>query len=75
LEPVESQNSPEFYPQDLWEIALWRPIVDNEFSSQHFEEILKDVGFKLIERGEMEFEYDIFSKMRFSQKVRSLRLC
>jgi SAM-dependent methyltransferase len=33
LEPVESQNSPEFYPQDLWEIALWRPIVDNTFAT------------------------------------------
>jgi ubiquinone/menaquinone biosynthesis C-methylase UbiE len=69
LEPVESENISEFYPQDLWELALWRPNHDKDFSKKNFEETLKKKNFELIQRIDFRFSHRIFENEKFSQSV------
>jgi len=70
LEPVYSPKTPKkFYPQDLWEYALWRPIQDNKFSSEEFEQILVGAGLGLVERRTNEFLYPLFTEAPFSQSI------
>ena len=68
LEPIKSVDI-DFYPQDLWELALWRPLHDKGFSRKTFEKVLNEEGFELIERRDMEFVYPIFREERFSQSA------
>jgi ubiquinone/menaquinone biosynthesis C-methylase UbiE len=68
LEPVKSTVS-EFYPQDLFEIALWRPRRDPLFNERCVEETLKARKFELVDRREMRFSYPIFEKEEFCQSI------
>jgi ubiquinone/menaquinone biosynthesis C-methylase UbiE len=69
LEPVESENLPEFYPQDLWELALWRPTHDKGFSKKNLEETLKKQNFELVQRIDFRFSHRIFTNENFFQSV------
>ncbi|MFQ5800666.1 MAG: class I SAM-dependent methyltransferase, partial [Candidatus Hydrothermarchaeales archaeon] len=69
LEPATSEALLDFYPQDLWEVALWRPANDRKFSRENFEDVLKGEGFELAQREITEFVYPLFSQQRFSQGV------
>ncbi len=69
LEPVRSNVKTEFYPQDMWELALWRPIYDSLFNFEIVQENLKKSGFEVIERKELKFNYPIFEEEFFEQSV------
>jgi SAM-dependent methyltransferase len=69
LEPIMGKNLPKFYPQDLWEVAIWRPIGDKKFLKESFTELLEERGLKLVERKALDFEYILFSKESFSQTI------
>ncbi len=70
LEPVKALTSvEEFYPQDLWELALWRPIHDEGFKGEIIENELRRLGFEALERRTMEFEYPIYGVEKFRQEV------
>lgn len=68
LEPVKSTVR-DFYPQDLWEVALWRPCHDPLFNARCMEETLKARGFEILERREMRFNYPIYKKEEFCQSI------
>jgi ubiquinone/menaquinone biosynthesis C-methylase UbiE len=68
LEPVKSTVK-DFYPQDLFEIALWRPRHDPLFNKRCMEETLRARKFKLVESREMRFSYPIFEKEEFCQSI------
>ncbi len=73
LEPTSPlRKIPEFYPQDLWEVALWRPLYDPYFNEGFVEETLKDMGFKIVEKRTMKFTYPIYGEEQFSQSILSL---
>jgi SAM-dependent methyltransferase len=70
LEPISSLGRiEEFYPQDLWEMAIWRPINEKTFSRYAFEELLVGMGFRETGRRTMVFEYPIYGNERFRQDV------
>ncbi len=70
LEPTRSISKiPDFYPQDLWEVALWRPIYDPYFNESLLEKTLLDKGFKIAEKRTMRFKYPIYDEERFSQSI------
>ncbi|RMF91383.1 MAG: methyltransferase domain-containing protein [Methanobacteriota archaeon] len=69
LEPVEMGPGPDFYPQDLWEAALWRPVYDSAFSRETFEGLLTGQGFQLIERRTMRFAYPPVGRENIAQGV------
>ncbi|MEE8168733.1 MAG: methyltransferase domain-containing protein [Candidatus Hydrothermarchaeales archaeon] len=70
LEPLKPlSNVEEFYPQDLWEVALWRPLHDPSFNAEIVEGVLENIGFKVEDRRKMEFEYPIYRNERFRQDV------
>jgi|Deesub1362A_J573_1020465.scaffolds.fasta_scaffold00115_26 ubiquinone/menaquinone biosynthesis C-methylase UbiE len=69
LEPITSRYKEDFYPQDLWEIALWRPQYDPNFNSTCIEITLGKKGMKQIEKREMTFYYDIYDKVEFRQGI------
>lgn len=74
LEPIKpSTKIPDFYPQNLWEIALWRPIYDPYFNEDCVEETLKEMGFDIVEKRAMRFTYPIYDEEQFSQSVLSLQ--
>lgn len=68
LEPVKSTVS-DFYPQDLWEIALWRPRHDPLFNERCMEETLKARGFEIQEKREVRFRHPIHEMEEFCQPV------
>ncbi len=68
LEPIKSTVK-DFYPQDLFEIALWRPKNDPLFNTRCMEETLKKRGFEVLEKREMRFSYPIFKKEEFCQST------
>jgi len=68
LEPTKSTVS-DFYPQDLFEIALWRPNNDPLFNKRCMEETLFARKFELVERKEMRFSYQIFNNEEFCQSI------
>jgi ubiquinone/menaquinone biosynthesis C-methylase UbiE len=68
LEPVKSTYK-DFYPQNMWEIALWRPRHDPLFNTRCMEETLKKRGFEIIEKREMRFSYPIFKTEEFCQSI------
>lgn len=68
LEPVKSTVR-NFYPQDLWEVALWRPHHDPFFNDRCMEETLKEEGFEIQEKREMRFRYPIYKQEEFCQSV------
>ena len=69
LEPIEAERRVSFYPQDLWELAIWRPLADRSFSRQSFHEVLRSEGFERLSEVRLEFEYEIFEKEKFTQRV------
>ncbi len=70
LEPTRSVSKiPDFYPQDLWEVALWRPIYDLYFNESCLEKTLLDKGFKIAEKRTMKFTYPIYDEEQFSQSI------
>jgi SAM-dependent methyltransferase len=69
LEPISSGKYIRFYPQDLWELAIWRPFPETSFSRKAFEDILVTEGFKLVDRTDMEFIHPIFSNEKFFQSA------
>ncbi len=70
LEPISAlAEAEEFYPQDLWEFALWRPIHDKGFNGSALEKELGGLGFEAVERKTMEFEYPMHGDERFRQEV------
>jgi|GEM_PF-2543086 len=75
LEPVErhGKNMQDFYPQDMFEVALWRPLYDKDFKRENFEKVLKNLGFVLESRKTMEFSYELFENENFSQSVGRFR--
>jgi len=73
LEPTRSLDKiPNFYPQDLWEVALWRPIFDPDFNEALVEKNLEKQGFKVVEKRTMKFDYSIYGDEHFSQSISSL---
>lgn len=68
LEPAKSTVS-DFYPQDLFEIALWRPRHDPLFNKRCMEETMRARKFELVESREMRFSYPIFEKEEFCQSI------
>jgi len=74
LEPIASSEAmPSFYPQDLWELAIWRPRVESRFSRDVFQKLLEGEGFELLERSSMSFTYGIYSQEEFSQSAAAYR--
>jgi len=75
LEPVEryGKDVQDFYPQDMFELALWRPLYNKEFKRENFEKALEKLGFELEERRIMRFNYELFENENFSQNVASFR--
>jgi SAM-dependent methyltransferase len=73
LEPAFTETHTEFYPMDLWEVALWRPLYDKGFSRLAFEDTLKNEKFELAERRIIDFEYPLFSQQRFSQGIAAFK--
>ncbi len=70
LEPARSLNKIlDFYPQDLWEVALWRPIFDPDFNEALVEENLEERGFKVVEKRTMKFAYPLYDEEQFSQSI------
>ncbi|MEE8402550.1 MAG: hypothetical protein V3R93_02240, partial [Candidatus Hydrothermarchaeaceae archaeon] len=72
LGPIKSTVQ-DFYPQDLWEIALWRPRHDPFFNDRCMEETLKEKGFEIIEKREMRFRYPIYGPEEFCQSIVKFR--
>ena len=73
LAPTKSlENISDFYPQDLWEIALWRPLYDRYFNEDNVKKILEDNGLKVVEKRSMKFKYPIYDEEGFSQSILSL---
>ncbi len=68
LEPAESSKKLSFYPQDLWEIALWRPLFDKNFSQESFERFLSE-SMNLQEEERIDFSYNVWEEEEFFQKV------
>lgn len=68
LEPVKS-TARDFYPQDLFEIALWRPGNDPVFNTRCMAETLVSRKFEVVEKREMLFEYPIYKKEEFCQSI------
>jgi SAM-dependent methyltransferase len=68
LEPIKSTVQ-DFYPQDLWEVALWRPRYDPFFNEKCMEETLKATGFEILEKREMRFRYPIYKQEEFCQSI------
>ncbi len=69
LEPAQSHNGDEFYPQDLWEFALWRPRHDRAFSKTMFQEALRREGLERSDNREIEFEYALYRTEKFTQGI------
>lgn len=69
LEPTKSGKIRAFYPQDLWEIALWRPRYDPLFNQDSIEKTLEKEGFEILEKREMKFRYPIYEEEEFSQPI------
>lgn len=69
LEPIRSKVKDDFYPQDMWELALWRPLYDPHFNFEIVQENLKKSGFEVIERRELEFSYSIYDEEFFRQSI------
>jgi SAM-dependent methyltransferase len=70
LEPVQPLAPvDDFYPQDLWEIALWRPLKDPEYNPGTIETALKDMGLAYKDMRAIEFDYPIWEGERFVQSV------
>jgi SAM-dependent methyltransferase len=69
LEPIRSGEIEDFYPQDLWEVALWRPKYDPFFNEEVLEETLREERFELVEKREMRFQYPIYNMEDFSQPL------
>jgi SAM-dependent methyltransferase len=69
LMPIESGKIEDFYPQDLWEVALWRPKYDPFFNEEVLEETLREERFELVEKREMRFQYPIYNMEDFSQPL------
>jgi ubiquinone/menaquinone biosynthesis C-methylase UbiE len=68
LEPVKSTAS-DFYPQDMWEVALWRPRHDPVFNTRCMQETLMSRKFETAEKREMRFEYQLYKKEEFCQSI------
>jgi len=68
LGPIKSTVQ-DFYPQDLWEVALWRPRHDPFFNERCMEETLKARGFQILEKREMRFRYPIYRQEEFCQSI------
>ncbi len=70
LEPIRPLSAVrDFYPQDLWEAAVWRPMHDDAFNAAAFERTLRDGGLGVVERRAMFFEYPIYGGERFQQDI------
>ncbi|MEE9594751.1 MAG: methyltransferase domain-containing protein [Candidatus Hydrothermarchaeales archaeon] len=70
LEPIKPLSEiGDFYPQDLWEVAIWRPIYEDTFNGTALEETLRKEGFRERERRSMNFDYTIYDEERFQQDV------
>lgn len=69
LEPLEADGGPDYYPQDLWELALWRSQSDPGFSKESIQKHLEDLGFTLEDRKKRAFTYTIFEEQEFSQSI------
>jgi len=70
LEPIiPLSESEEFYPQDLWEFAIWRPLYQNTFNGMALEGVLQKEGFKVTARHTMNFEYSIYDSEKFQQDL------
>ncbi|NOZ76284.1 MAG: methyltransferase domain-containing protein [Euryarchaeota archaeon] len=70
LEPVQPMAPVEdFYPQDLWELALWRPLKDPEFNPGNIEAALKDMGLAYQDMRAVEFRYPIWGDEGWVQSV------
>ncbi len=67
LEPVAGDRV-DFYPQDLWEVAIWRPIVDKSFRRESIDSYLSQRLEKMDEI-RVEFTYPIWREHSFSQVV------
>ncbi|MBU2560570.1 methyltransferase domain-containing protein [archaeon] len=68
LEPVKS-TARDFYPQDMWEVALWRPGHDPVFNTRCMRETLMSRKFEVVEKREMRFEYPLYKKEEFCQSI------
>ncbi len=69
LEPIESMREVSFYPQDLWELAIWRPSADEGFSREVLHGVLSSAGFERLREVRLEFGYRIYGEERFTQRV------
>jgi SAM-dependent methyltransferase len=69
LEPIEAEKCGDFYPQDLWELAIWRPIADEKFSRDVLSATLRSEGFERLAQVELEFGYKIYKEERFTQRI------
>jgi SAM-dependent methyltransferase len=68
LGPIKSTVQ-DFYPQDLWEVALWRSRHDPFFNEKCMEETLKAGGFEILEKREMRFRYPLYRQAEFCQSI------
>ena len=71
LEPVAGDRV-DFYPQDLWEVAIWRPIADKNFSRESIDSYLSK-RLEKIDEVRIEFTYPIWEEHSFSQVVARFR--
>ena len=70
LEPIRASKSIEnFYPQDMFEFAIYRAMKDKNFKKEKFEKKLSELGFEVKKREKIEFAYDIFGEKNFEQSV------
>jgi SAM-dependent methyltransferase len=74
LEPVQPVGPVgDFYPQDLWEVALWRPLKDPAFNPGAMESALRDMGLVHRDMEVLEFSYSIWDEEKFVQAVALFR--